>query len=275
MKLNIVPARTGIQWVKLGIQTFLRQPLALAGLFFMYFAATLVLFAVPVIGPLLTVVLMPAATLGIMVATEQAAAGRFPMPSVLLSAFRAGRQRVRAMLILGVIYALASGAVMLVASLFMGPAPATDPSAAPTREDVLRAAPTMLLLALIQSPMSILFAHAPALVHWHGVSPLKSLFFSVVAFWRNLGAFALYAVTWLLVGFSLLAVVSLLFAVFSTAPSLQGVAPVALLVSVMVITSLYFTFRDCFSATPDPELPPDDGPPPDTNPNGKPDGEQP
>ena len=34
VKLNIVPARTGLQWVKLGIRTFLRQPLALAGLFF-------------------------------------------------------------------------------------------------------------------------------------------------------------------------------------------------------------------------------------------------
>lgn len=271
MKLNIVPARTGIQWVKLGIQTFFRQPLALAGLFFMYFAATLVLFAVPVIGPILTVVLMPAATLGIMVATEQAAAGRFPMPSVLLTAFRAGRQRLGAMLVLGAIYALASGAVMLVASLFMAPAPVADPAATPTRDDVLRAAPTMLLLALIQSPMSILFAHAPALVHWHGVSPVKSLFFSVVAFWRNLGAFALYAVTWLVVGFSLLALVSVLFAVFSTAPSLQGVAPVALLVSVMVITSLYFTFRDCFSDTPDPGQPADNLPPP----NGTPDGEQP
>ena len=44
MKLNIVSARTGIQWVKLGVQTFFKQPLALAGLFFMYMAAVLVLF---------------------------------------------------------------------------------------------------------------------------------------------------------------------------------------------------------------------------------------
>jgi len=36
MKLNIVPARTGITWVKLGIQTFFKQPLALAGLFFLW-----------------------------------------------------------------------------------------------------------------------------------------------------------------------------------------------------------------------------------------------
>jgi hypothetical protein len=35
MKLHLVPARTGLAWVKLGMRTFLRQPLALAGLFFM------------------------------------------------------------------------------------------------------------------------------------------------------------------------------------------------------------------------------------------------
>ncbi len=29
MKLNIVPARTGLVWVKLGVSTFFRQPLAL------------------------------------------------------------------------------------------------------------------------------------------------------------------------------------------------------------------------------------------------------
>ena len=32
MKLHIVPAQTGFTWVKLGIQAFRRQPLALAAL---------------------------------------------------------------------------------------------------------------------------------------------------------------------------------------------------------------------------------------------------
>ena len=43
MKLRNVPAGTGLQWVKLGIQTFFRQPLALSGLFFMFMAAVSVL----------------------------------------------------------------------------------------------------------------------------------------------------------------------------------------------------------------------------------------
>ena len=38
MKLQLVPARQGTLWIKLGIQTFFRQPLALAGLFFMFLA---------------------------------------------------------------------------------------------------------------------------------------------------------------------------------------------------------------------------------------------
>jgi hypothetical protein len=45
--------------------------------------------------------LVPAATLGLMAATQEAAKGKFPMPTVLISAFRAGRQRMRAMLVLG------------------------------------------------------------------------------------------------------------------------------------------------------------------------------
>ena len=39
MKLNIVPARTGTQWVREGVRTFFKQPLAMAGLFFMFMAS--------------------------------------------------------------------------------------------------------------------------------------------------------------------------------------------------------------------------------------------
>ena len=116
MKLNIVPARTGFLWVKLGIQTFTKQPLALAGLFFIYTAAASVLSLVPGAGVVLALAIVPAATLGLMAATQEATKGRFPMPTVLVSAFRAGRQRMRAMLMLGLLYAVACVAVMLLAA---------------------------------------------------------------------------------------------------------------------------------------------------------------
>jgi hypothetical protein len=252
VKLNIVPARTGIRWVKLGILTFFRQPLALAGLFFMYMAVVLVIGAIPLVGPVVVVVLMPAATLGMLVATEHAAQGRFPMPSVLLSAFRAGRQRARAMLVLGVIYAVVLVAITVVSSvLFPGGAmleasPGSAAGAAPQVE----VKPGFLFALALQLPLVVLFSHAPALVHWHGISPVKSLFFSAVAFWRNLGAFVTFAATWTLALALVGVAMALLFALFGTVPT-PFVWPVALLVITMMATSMYFPFRDCFVATPD------------------------
>ena len=73
MKLNILPARQGILWVKLGVKTFLRQPLALAGLFFIFMLLMSVLSMVPVLGNALALALLPAATLGLMAATQEAA----------------------------------------------------------------------------------------------------------------------------------------------------------------------------------------------------------
>lgn len=264
MKLNIVPARTGIQWVKLGIQTFMKQPLALAGLFFMFFMAFVLMSSLPLVGPILAVVLMPGATLGMMAATEQAVAGRFPMPSVLLSAFRAGRQRAKAMLILGVVYALVLLALVLLVSPFTDATPApAEGTATPQEVDaaLAQARPGILAYMVLQLPFIVLFAQAPALVHWYGVSPMKSLFFSAIALWRNLGAFVMFGLTWFLVLLGVGVIISLLFSVFGAAPTFQAMIPIALFVMAMMSTSMYFTFRDSFVATPDEQQPPDLPPP--------------
>ena len=114
MHLHTVTPRSGLIWVKQGIQTFWRQPVALTGLFFLFMALVSVLSMLPYLGSALALAVLPAATLGLMVATEQASLGKFPMPTVLMIAFRAGQQRLRAMLILGLVYA---GGFLLVMGL--------------------------------------------------------------------------------------------------------------------------------------------------------------
>lgn len=254
MKLNVVPARQGIQWVKLGIRTFMKQPLALAGLFFIYMLAVFLMAAIPVAGVIIAGVLVPAATLGLMAASEQAAQGRFPMPTVLVSAFRAGKQRGRAMLLLGVIYTLGSLGVTALASLLAG----TRPAPAPTEID-----PATLIALALHTPLFMMFWHAPALVHWHGVSPAKSLFFSVVACFRNLPALLVYGFLWLGIFVGAGTVFGLLGAAIGGANVARAVMmPVALLMAAMFSTSIYFTFRDSFVATeePQPPTPPGDTP---------------
>jgi hypothetical protein len=251
MKLQIVPAKQGLLWVKQGIRTFWRQPLAFTGLFFLFMAWVSVLSMVPFIGAALALLVLPAATLGLMVATEQAASGKFPMPTVMLVAFRAGQQRLKAMLLLGVLYALSFLAVMAISALVDGGGFAKVYLAnAPITPEVVNDADfqaAMWLTTILYVPLSMLFWHAPALVHWHGVPPVKSLFFSGIACWRNLGAFAVYLLAWAGV-FVAGAMVILLIssALGGNDLSAAVLMPGALLMAAMFFASVYFSVKDCF-----------------------------
>jgi hypothetical protein len=251
MRLNPVPARTGLTWVRLGVRTFLRQPLALGGLFFMFMAVVSVLSAVPLIGPALALALVPAATLGLMAASREAEAGRFPMPLTLITAFRQGTQRSQAMLVLGGAYATALLLLMLLATLIGGPAPAVGADGEVTPEAVrsaLAGGPLWWML-LLYLPVMAGFWHAPALLHWHGVSPLKSVFFSFLACWTNKGAMLVYMAGWVGVFAAAGLVLSLLAGLLGSAALLQLVLyPAVLLMAAMFHTSIYFSFRDSFQA---------------------------
>ena len=256
MKLNIVPARTGFTWAKLGVQTFFKQPLALAGLFFMFMALLSVAAFLPYLGSALALALLPAATLGLMAATLESTRGKFPMPSILISAFRAGQQRKRAMLVLGLMYAVAFLGIMGVTALIDGGqfARLYLLGGKISEELVSQADFQMAMWAamLMYLPLSLLFWHAPALVHWHGVSPLKSLFFSFMACYKNFGALTVFALVWVALFFAMALVVALLATLLGN-PEFAAVAmfPAAMLMVSMFFTSLYFTFRDSFVADED------------------------
>ncbi|MEO7548630.1 MAG: BPSS1780 family membrane protein, partial [Ramlibacter sp.] len=180
----------------------------------------------------------------------------FPMPSVLISAFRAGRQRLRATLLLGVIYAAGWFLVLWLSQQFF-PLPAAG--AVPTPEGQGQIAAFYLGVTLLHAPLTVLFWHAPALVHWHGVSPLKSLFFSAVACFRNLGAFLVYGLAWLVIISAGGIAFGLVGQLLGGPAMVQAVLmPTLLLLAAMFSTSIYFTFRDSFipetpaSGDPDP-----------------------
>jgi hypothetical protein len=256
MKLNIVPARQGIQWAKLGIRTFSKQPLALSGLFFMFMALMSILSLVPVLGNALALALLPGATLGLMAASQETIKGKFPLPTVLLSAFRAGRQQLRAMLVLGALYALGFMLVMGVSALIDGGQVARMYLLGGTlTQETLQSGDfqTALLVAMaLYMPLSLLFWHAPALVHWHGVSPVKSLFFSFVACMRNFWAFTVYGMAWLVVFTGMGMVLAAIAAITGSAELIAVLMfPAAMLMAAMFFTSIYFTFCDCFEATPE------------------------
>ena len=276
MKLNLVPARTGVEWVRLGLKNFWRQPLAFVSLFMLFMALISTISQLPVIGRFLPFVLLPFSTLGFMVAASVADASasdkaaetdgtsgpRKPTGALMfLSVARAMRAEWRSLAVLGVIsavYCLLTVFVTAVVdggqfmrSYFAGEAPAKEVM------ESSRFQLANLLQMCLTLPLIAAIWHAPALVHWHRVEPVKSIFFSLVAMFRNFGAYALYWLAWcgvLLLGLLAAALVgTIVIGVGSlgsdtgamTAGNLLMLGTV-LTLAAMTQASNWFTFRDTF-----------------------------
>lgn len=251
MKLHLVPARQGTQWVRMGVRTFFRQPLALSGLFFMFLALASILSLIPVIGNLIALVLLPGFTAGFMVASRQANEGRFPMPWELFAAFRNGKAGLQAILTLGALYAVAIVLAMGASALVDGGQFARIYLLGGNLTSDLVKDESFLLAALLASalytPISLAFWHAPALVHWHGIAPVKSVFFSLMACRRNLAAFIVYGLAWMGLAMSTGIVVATVGGLLGEAGILAAIMmPIMMLIAAMFFTSQYFTFTDSF-----------------------------
>jgi hypothetical protein len=262
MKLNLVPARTGVQWVREGLTAFAKSPLAFISLFFFFMAMVSIASQLPLVGAAIALALLPTMTLGLMAAAQHAAGPGKPAPgSVFLAALHAVRADVRPLAVLGALYAALFLAVMAISALADGGQfarvyllgrPLTRELAQTTEFQVA------LWIAMgLYLPLSLAFWHAPALVHWHRVPPAKSLFFSFVACFRNFGALTVFGLAWVGVfigaGIVLSLLASLLVAVGAMGVG-EGAAAIggalmiggAMVMAAMFFTSTWFTFRDSF-----------------------------
>ena len=251
MKLNVVEARTGSKWVRQGIRVFWKQPIAMSGLFFLFMAIMSLSALLPIVGSFIALTLLPAATLGLMAASREVDLGKFPMPSILAIAFRASKERKRDMAILGLLYALGFVGVMGISALMDGGGFAklylvggkldAETIMDPNFQNA------MWLSLLLYMPLSMVFWHAPALVHWHGVPALKSLFFSTVACLRNWRAFLVFGLMWTVVFMSTALILSLVSGLMGDGELVSmTLLPAMLMLAAMFFCSVYFSFRDCF-----------------------------
>ena len=251
MKLNVVEARTGSKWVRQGIRVFWKQPIAMSGLFFLFMAIMSLSALLPIVGSFIALTLLPAATLGLMAASREVDLGKFPMPTILAIAFRASKERKRDMAILGLLYALGFVGVMGISALMDGGGFAklylvggkldAETIMDPNFQNA------MWLSLLLYVPLSMVFWHAPALVHWHGVPALKSLFFSTVACLRNWRAFLVFGLMWTVVFMSTALILSLVSGLMGDGELVSmTLLPAMLMLAAMFFCSVYFSFRDCF-----------------------------
>ena len=252
MKLNIVTPGTGFQWALSGMRAYVRQPLALSLLFLFLIVSMSMLNVVPRIGSVLTLALMPAVNLAMMIAAREASLGPTSPFNILRSTWLQTRQHLRPLLVLGAIYAgsyllllgitaTVDNGILARISLFGGEVT----EATVMRSDFQSA---VLLMVALYTPLSMMFWHAPALVHWHQVSPVKSLFFSFVACGRNFLAFSVFVLSWIGIFFSVGIVAALLVEMFGNPELIASfLVPIGTLIVAMNFCSTYFTFQGCFA----------------------------
>jgi len=203
---------------------------------------------VPFIGVAAASIMVPAFSVGFM-AAARAASRRGPVELSLL--FDGFRHQPKSQLILGVIYLMALGTLLsattlvddgaLASWMLTGRRPAEE---ALQSDDFLQA---LAVAALLYTPVLMAFWFAPPLAAWHGVGPIKALFFSFVACLLNWRPFLVYG------AFSALVVVVLPLAVLLTLmlaslkiAAMSLVFPVLLVLLPTLFASFYASYRDVF-----------------------------
>jgi hypothetical protein len=261
MQLHHVQARAGLHWLREGLLTFMRQPaipvlLVLAYLLPMH----LLSLASPTLGRAFEGALAPTMTLALMAATARTFQAGASKQQVFLSALQAIRTRIRPLAVLGLMH----GAALLLAGLEVSRSVSADAtSPASDRGGATSDSPTgatvvvgFLCQCLMSLPVVVMFWHAPGLVHWDELKPVKSVFFSTVTCLRNLGAMAVLGLTWFAGMLALVAWTSFVVTKvvpFTTDPidMLAGKIAVFVVVAVseaVLYTAVWFSFRDCLHA---------------------------
>jgi len=109
--------------------------------------------------------------------------------------------------------------------------------------DLMIAAAVFLVL---YTPIQMALWFAPLFVAWHRIAPVKSMFFSLVAVWRNRGAFLIYALGWLAIAVALSMAIQILSRTLDPGPLILSfvLSPLSLAMLAALYASSWISYRD-------------------------------
>lgn len=267
MQAQRLPAQRGSWWLLEGFRLFRRNPPLITALTLLYLLAVQgIMVLLPGIGPILLPLFLPVLTLIVANGCRLVDEGRAPGQATLLlgirgngpAMLRLGGLQLAGALLLVLLNTLLNDGVDPFAQIESagGGVPNLGegaPGANPAAEAAMLGA--LLRLLLLATPLIVAFWFAPFLVGWDRVGPLKAVFFSAVASWRNwrpmlMFGMATIAVAGIVPGFLLIA--------FSQVSGMAlSAAFIALrmllvfLVAPVLTASVYVSYRDIFHSAVD------------------------
>ena len=260
MQIVSLPAANGRRWVVEGFRLLRHHPAALLAITFLYLLLLMATTIVPLVGPFAPMLLTPMLAVGMTHAVRSADFGQAPTPRMLLAGLTAAGARARRpLLLLGLVNVLSTLLALGLASLAdggtllriaTGLSASDDPS---LQEAALLLASAVFLL--LYTPVQMALWYAPVFVAWHGLTPGKAMFFSLMAVMRNKGAFAQFGITWFLVALVASFAVQMLKLAFGSSPLLMSMvlSPLSLVVLSALYCSFWPSYRD--AVQPDDDAP--------------------
>jgi len=211
--MNDLPARTGWEWLKQGIGLFRKQPAALTTLLFANILFSIGLSAVPILGSVLAVVLIPSFTMAFMQACLMIENGDRVTPAVLLTGFR--QPALVALCKLGLVYLAVSLLMMVITRLAIPPEvimqmmPRPDAKTPPTVQTSHMVA--LFGVFLLDVAVLVTLCFAAPLTYWKHMGPGKATFYSFFAVIRTARPFLVLLAAWFGIFFGVCIVAALVF----------------------------------------------------------------
>jgi hypothetical protein len=211
--MNDLPARTGWEWLKQGIGLFRKQPAALTTLLFANILFSIGLSAVPFLGSVLAVVLIPSFSMAFMQACLMIENGDRVTPAVLLTGFR--QPALAALCKLGLVYLGVSLLMMVITRLAIPPEvlmqmmPRPDAKAPPD----IQTSHMLALFGVFLMDVAVLvtLCFAAPLTYWKHMGPGKATFYSFFAVIRTARPFLVLLAAWFAIFFGVCIVAAQLF----------------------------------------------------------------
>lgn len=196
--MNNMPAITGWNWLKEGAGLFRKQPAALTTLLFANILISLLVSAVPLLGPMLAFILIPSFSMAFMKACLMIENGERVTPVVLMTGFR---KPVLAQLCkIGLIYLGVSVLLTVLArfsidlELMRQVAQPDDPKNVPQVAgwEFVK----MFALSALNVSVLIALSFAAPLIYWQRMLPGKAIFYSFFAVLRSARVFLVLLMSW-------------------------------------------------------------------------------
>ncbi|MDB5920489.1 MAG: hypothetical protein JWR40_4723 [Massilia sp.] len=241
--MSAIPAKAGWAWLKQGMTLFRKQPAALTTLLFANVIFSFIIGAVPLLGQIATVVLIPSLSMSFMQACLMIDHGQRVTPLVLLTGFR--KPAVINLCKIGLAYLLVTAVLTVIAYLTLGEEfwkQAASPAvpAVVDRSDML----SVLLIAVLQIATVMALCFASPLAFWQKMPPGKAIFYSFFAVVRSARVFLVMLMAWF--GIFLLASTVLLLVFGSASPGRVVITWLGFLFILLLQCAMYAGYRQIF-----------------------------